>query len=185
MKGNKFLTFVVVGLSLLAPVISSGQNPQDVLKAKAYLSKTKLLAGEVLKLAIAVDIQKKWHIHADKLGDEFLVPTALTVEAQAGLEVLDVAYPKSKLVKYDYSETALEVFEGETLFGALLRLAPDCPAGPRRLKVKLRYQACDDRSCLPPKAIEMTSDFEIVATGGQAAEDHPEVFKKITFTKLK
>jgi hypothetical protein len=186
MRDKRLLAAVLVGgLLIFARAGVSVQAPEDVLEAKLYLSKTKLATGDVLKLALSAELRKTWHIHAAKLEDEFLVPTVLTIEDQPGLEVLEVVYPKSKRVKYDYSETALDVFEGEALVGALLRVAPENAPGPRRVKVKFRYQACDDRSCLPPKTLEWKVDFEIVAAGGQAVEDYPEVFKRIVFAKLK
>ena len=177
-----------LSLYLLLPIAGTtqtGQVPEEVLKAKLFISRTSVLAGEILKIAVQASMTKPWHIHADKVGDEFLVPTSLSVEPQEGLEVLETVYPKSRSGKFDYSETAIDVFDGDFLVGALLKFAPGLSPGPRKLKVKFRYQACDDRGCLPPKTIELPAEVEVVAAGAQEQEDHPEIFKQIAFTKLK
>jgi hypothetical protein len=163
----------------------AGQVPDEVLKAKLFISRASVLSGDTLKIAVQATMTKPWHIHADKVADEFLVPTSLAVEPQEGLEVLEIVYPKSRSGKFAYSETAIDVFDGEILVGALLKFAPGLSPGPRKLKVKFRYQACDDRGCLAPKTIELPAEFEVVASGAQAAGDHSEVFKQIAFTKLK
>jgi DsbC/DsbD-like thiol-disulfide interchange protein len=175
-----------LSFSILVPGSpQAGQVPEEVLKAKLFVSRASVLPGEHLKIAVQATLAKPWHIHAEKVGDEFLIPTSLAVEPQEGLEVLETVYPKSRSGKFDYSETAIDVFEGDILVGALLKLAPGLPPGPRKLKVKFRYQACNDRGCLPPKTIELAAELEVVASGAAAEEDHSEVFKKIAFTKLK
>jgi hypothetical protein len=177
-----------LSLYLLLPIAGTtqtGQVPEEVLKAKLFVSRASVLPGEILKIAVQASMTKPWHIHADKVADEFLIPTSLAVEPQEGLEVLETVYPKSRSGKFDYSETAIDVFEGDILVGAIVKFAPGLSPGPRKLKLKFRYQACDNRGCLPPKTIELPAEIEIVAARAQAQEDHSEIFKKIAFTKLK
>lgn len=182
------LLALALSLFLFLPVpgpSQTGQVPEQVLKAKLFVSRANALSGDLLKIAVQAVMVKPWHIHADKVADEFLVPTSLTVEPIEGLEVVETVYPKARSGKFDYSETAIDVFEGDFLVGALLKLSPDLSPGLRKLKVKFRYQACDDRGCLAPKTIELPAEVEIVASGAQAVEDHSEIFKQIAFTKLK
>lgn len=183
------LLALAVSLTLSAPAASlSGpaQPPEEVLKAKLFVSRALVVPGEILKIAVQASLAKSWHIHADKVGDEFLIPTSLAVEPQEGIEVVEIVYPKSRSGKFDYSETAIDVFDGEFLVGALVKFSSGSSPGPRKLKVKFRYQACDDRGCLPPKTLELPVEIEVIIPGGQAPEDaHSEVFAKIAFTKLK
>lgn len=183
----KKLSAVMIGACLLiwAQAALLGQTAEDIVKAKLFLSKTKILAGETLKLALKVKIQRQWHIHANKLSDEFLVPTSFTVEKQDGFETLEIVYPKPKMGKYEYSETALEVFDGEVLIGTLIQAAPGLAPGPYKLKVKFKFQTCDNRGCLPPKTYDLAADVTIVAAAAQTTEDNADIFKKIAFTKLK
>ena len=185
------LLALAVSLTLSAPAASlSGpaQPPEEVLKAKLFVSRTLVVPGETLKIAVQAALTKPWHVHADKVGDEFLIPTSLAVEPQEGIEVVEIVYPKARSGKFDYSETAIDVFDGEFLVGALVRFPAGPAPGPRKLKVKFRYQACDDRGCLPPKTIELPLEIEVIIPGAAATaaeEAQSEVFKKIAFTKLK
>jgi DsbC/DsbD-like thiol-disulfide interchange protein len=183
---KKYSAGIAIGLSfVLAYGILFGQAPDEVLKTVVFVSKAKVLSGDMLKLALQIKIKKKWHVHANRLADEFLVPTTLTIEPQEGFEVLETIYPKPKLGKYDYSETPLEVFEGDVLIGALLQIAPGLSPGLRQLKARFKYQACDNQGCLPPKTIDIMRPVEIVAEGPPSRESYPEIFNKITFTKLR
>jgi hypothetical protein len=41
------------------------------------------------------------------------------------------------------------------------KVAANAPAGPGAAVGKLRYQACNDRACFPPKTVEVTVPYQI------------------------
>ena len=43
---------------------------------------------------------------------------------------------------------------------------------------ELRYQACNDRACLPPVKLPVTAELQIAAAGAKAVAQHPNVFGK-------
>jgi hypothetical protein len=42
-----------------------------------------------------------------------------------------------------------------------MKVPPSAPLGPGVLVGKLRYQACNDNSCLPPKTLEVRLPYQI------------------------
>lgn len=162
-----------------------GQKKRDVVKTEVFLSQECVHPGGILKIAVQVKIDKDWHIHADRVADEFLIPTSLALEETAGIQVLEIVYPKRILGKYEYSETAIEVFEGEFLIGALIQTAPNTPLKRLELPAALKYQACDNRGCLPPQQSNLKIEFDVVDSSQDVFEIHADVFKKIAFTKAK
>jgi thiol:disulfide interchange protein DsbD len=64
--------------------------------------------------------------------------------------------------KYSFSEKPLSVFNGDfqivTHFKAVANAAP----GPATMTGKLRYQACNNTMCLPPKTLDIALQVEIV-----------------------
>jgi hypothetical protein len=64
--------------------------------------------------------------------------------------------------KYSFSEKPLSVYTGVfqivTHFKASAKAAP----GAATLTGKLRYQACNNSMCLPPKTLDLSLQVEIV-----------------------
>jgi len=182
--GMRVFLATFIGLSLVVAA-ELGQKRREVVKAEALLSQESVHPGGILKVAVWVKIDKDWHVHADRVSDEFLIPTSLALQKTPGLRVLEIIYPKRILGKYAYSETAIEVFEGEFLIGALLQTAPDAPLKRLKLSAILEYQACNNRGCLPPQQSDLKIEFDVVDSSQEIIEIHSDIFSKIAFTKDK
>ena len=72
-----------------------------------------------------------------------------------------MTYPKPSLEKYEFAEKPLSVFTGDFELVANFKVAANAPAGPGAAVGKLRYQACSDRACFPPKTVDVTVPYQI------------------------
>ena len=66
------------------------------------------------------------------------------------------------LEKYRFSQKPLSVFTGDFQIITKFKVAANAAAGPATLTGKLRYQACNDSMCLPPKTLDVSLQVEIV-----------------------
>ena len=57
--------------------------------------------------------------------------------------------------KYAFSPDPLSVVSGSFDITTKFALAPGAASGMSVLTGKLRYQACSDRACFPPKTVEI------------------------------
>lgn len=110
--------------------------------------------GASLALRVQAEIDDDWHINAHEPKDPFLVPTVLTIETPAGVEIGAVVYPQplEKSFAFAAGKTLL-VYEGEVPLRTTLALAKDFAGSEVTLRLKLRFQACNDTTCLPPRTI--------------------------------
>ena len=103
-------------------------------------------------------VRQGLHINSHAPHDEFLIPTTLTLPEGKGVQVDSVVYPQGKeYVLPADGKTRLNVYAGAFAIDATMRAT----AGEHVLAGKLRVQACDQRQCMPPKAIPIT----VVGTG--------------------
>ena len=107
--------------------------------------------SQVLKVAL----KPGYHTNSNKPNEEYLIPLKLTWESGGALEAVEVVYPQAKLEKYDFSEKPLSVLGGEFEILTKFRRAANPALGPGFLSGKLRYQACNDKTCFPPKTVEI------------------------------
>lgn len=110
---------------------------------------------------IPVSIQPGYHVNSDKPSDDYLIPLKLTWTATGALEGGQVTYPKPSMEKYEFAEKPLSVFTGDFLLVVNFKVAANAPAGPGVAAGKLRYQACSNKACYPPKTVEVTVPYQV------------------------
>jgi Thiol:disulfide interchange protein DsbD, N-terminal len=110
---------------------------------------------------ITVQLRNGFHVNSDTPADDYLIPLRLTWTASP-LEVQSVGYPKPQLEKYSFSEKPLSVFTGDFEVVTSFKVPAGVPPGMRILSGKLRYQACTNKECFPPRTVEVKLPVDIV-----------------------
>lgn len=148
-KSAAFWISVLAALALpagaQAPQILSLQEPQKVTVPRQ---------GEA-KVALKLVMRPGYHANSHRPSEDFLIPMRLTWDAKAPVEAVEVIYPKAKLEKFEFTEKPISVVDGEFEIVTRLRRSPNAMPGPAFLSGKLRYQACNDKMCFPPKTIDV------------------------------
>jgi hypothetical protein len=103
---------------------------------------------------VFVRLSEGYHVNSNTPNDEYLVPLRLTWNA-APLEVIEVSYPKPEEQSYAFSDKPVSVFSGEFEIATRFKVPASSQRGPAVLTGKLRYQACNQSACLPPKSVEV------------------------------
>ena len=114
-----------------------------------------------LQVRIPVSIDKGFHVNSNTPAEDYLIPLKLVWNPGGGLIGGDVTYPKATLEKYEFSEKPLSIFTGDFSLVVNFQVAPDAPAGPGVKVGKLRYQACDNKACYPPKTVEVSVPYQV------------------------
>lgn len=117
--------------------------------------------GETLHAKIPLTVDPGFHVNSNKPNEEYLIPLKLTWKATGALESGQVDYPKPLQEKYEFSEKPLSVFTGKFDVIATFKVAANAPAGPGVAAGQLRYQACNDKACFPPKTIEIALPYSV------------------------
>ncbi len=110
------------------------------------------------QLVVHVALPEGWHIQSQAPRDSFLIPTVLKAEGQ-GLVFEKPVYPRP--VEEDFpvlgGKVALFLGEFDIRSAAKRIVRSDKPAVPDSVKVTLRYQACNNTQCLPPREVTATA----------------------------
>jgi Disulphide bond corrector protein DsbC len=114
-----------------------------------------------VQVKIPVSVRAGYHVNSNTPMEEYLIPLKLTWTATGALRGGDVTYPTPALEKYEFAEKPLSVFTGSIELTAHFQVAGDAQAGPGAASGRLRYQACNDRACFPPKTVEVTVPYQI------------------------
>jgi hypothetical protein len=115
---------------------------------------------QVVTADFLIQVKNGYHVNSNTPSDEFLIPLKFTwIEDR--VKVLEVVFPKPQMEKFQFSSKPISVFQGEFKTQARFKINSTAPTGLSHLTGKLRYQACNDRMCLPPRTLEIKVPLEI------------------------
>jgi DsbC/DsbD-like thiol-disulfide interchange protein len=138
---------------LLLLARATAQGPHYVSPEQAPFI-TARRGGEV-EIPLRFTIRPGHHINSNAPAEDYLIPTALTW-TPGPLVLKGVSYPKPESVKYEFSSKPLLVWSGTISLASKFAVPSGAPPGTIKLSGKLRYQACNDKACFPPKTLELS-----------------------------
>ncbi len=122
--------------------------------------------GGTVALAARVRIEDHWHVNSNTPTYEYLIPTELTLTLPEGSTEPTTEYPDHSMQSFAFTEEPIAVYDGEVTIYSRFDLPSSLAPGAVELEAALRYQACDDKQCLPPVTTEVALSIE-VGPGGE------------------
>jgi hypothetical protein len=116
--------------------------------------------GEIVEARLDVNLLSGFHVNSDKPAEDYLIPLRLRWEP-GPLTAADIAYPKAELRNYAFSEKPVSVFTEKFPIVTRFKADAGAPVGPGILSGKLRYQACTDDRCYPPKTVDVKLPYSV------------------------
>jgi hypothetical protein len=160
-----------------APTQEALPSPAAVVKPQTFVSLEPVPRGKSFEIAVVVEIAKGFHMNSHKPTDPYLIPTTLTPVPPAGFGVTDTIYPDGRDEKFSFSPNKpLNVYTGKVILRLKLTAHPDAALGPATIPITLRYQACNDTTCLQPVKIPVDAKFQVAAAGTKSHAAHAEIF---------
>jgi DsbC/DsbD-like thiol-disulfide interchange protein len=147
------LLFVAFALASLYQFAFAQSAPKVLTVAAPQSISAK--AGETTKAALSVTVASGYHANSNKPADAYLIPLQLTW-TPGPLTAASVVFPKAQTQNLGFSAKPVSVFTGTFDIVTQFKVASDAVPGTSTAIGKLHYQACDDRSCLPPATIEVS-----------------------------
>jgi len=148
----------ILWLFLLAVLQAPGQAQRNVLSVEAP-SRVAVRKGGETDITLRARVAPGYHVNSHKPADEFLIPLKLSWDGP--LTVVETRFPEPKQERYAFAETPLSVFTGDFDIGVRFRAPSAAEAGEASMTGRLRYQACTDKLCLPPKTVMIRFTVEI------------------------
>ena len=145
---------------LLAPLYGQREDPvqwtlsSDVTQARSNSS---------VPLHLNAHIEQGWHLYSPTTPppgpDGGPIATTAGLAANPAVSSSKLYEPKPERSFDPNFKIDIETYEKDPAFLVLAQLAKDAPAGPLELTAQVRYQACNDKKCLPPK--KKTASFTL------------------------
>ena len=162
----------IVAASLVGAWPASGQPLGRGEKAslEVLADRTAYEPGSTAGIVARMSIERGWHTNSHEPTFDYLIATTAQFLVPEAWAEAQVAYPAGEMKSFAFADQPISVYEGTVEILGTLEIPQQTPAGDWSIEVALTYQACDDRSCLPP--VTTTSEVSLqVGAGGTASTD--------------
>lgn len=131
---------------------ASFSNAQSVSGSIANGSVTK---GKAARATVVLSIPGGLHVNSSRPGSEYAIPTSVRASSK-GVRIGAVTYPRGHDRKFGFSENSINVYEGRATFTFPVTVPTSFSGSTVRVNVTVRYQACTNEVCYPPKTKSVT-----------------------------
>jgi uncharacterized protein YyaL (SSP411 family) len=150
-----FMHFALNGY--LTSEADEGSSEPSIVTAIAKVTKRD---DAVFNVELQLKIAAGWHINANPAGQDNLIPTTVTVDANAPIEIVDIAYPKGRTTRFEFSNDPLNIYEKSLTIPLRLKQKPNVQRKKNApIILKLTYQPCNDTECLFPETLDISLRF--------------------------
>jgi thiol:disulfide interchange protein len=142
-------TAIPVAAALLAALPLAGQR-LDPVKWSLSVSPTAAAPGARVLATLEARMEPGWHLYSLSTPRGGPIPTTIGIAPDPAVRGFRVFEPKPHRAFDRNFNLETETYEGLAKFLIEVTLDPAAPAGARDLAAQVRYQACNDKLCIPP-----------------------------------
>jgi len=106
--------------------------------------------GSSAKGAIVLSMPGGLHVNSNRPNSEYAIPTTVRVTG-TGVRAGRVTYPRGKNRKFQFAENSINVYEGRVSIPFTVTVPANFKGNSVTVRAVVRYQACTDEVCYPPK----------------------------------
>jgi len=104
-----------------------------------------------------------FHINSNQPKGEFLLATAVRLDAPTDIVISRLAYPPGQDRSFPFAPNEkLNVYTGDFSVTGMVNTTRSVSPGTYRVHGTLDYQACDNAACYPPKKLPVDFDVKVV-----------------------
>ena len=174
------LSMLLLAGAAAAQNIPSTRHPAVTMEAPPAFTVPR---GKPTKIALQFRISPGFHINSHKPNSELLIPTTLKLDPPTDVVAEKITYPAGKNFSFSFDPTEkLNVYSGAFTVSALLRPLSTVAPSAYTVRGQLKYQACDDRACYPPKQVPVQFEIKVVKgtvkkSGSRVSAQSPHIHK--------
>jgi len=158
---------IAQALGIVTEPATPATGAAPAVQARAWLDSPTYAFFQRLTLTVELTIAPGFHVYAGPVP-EGLVPLSVEIAPIEGLQVGPPSWPAPRCFEMPELGEQLRVHEG-TVRGTLPLTFSGAPGGgDHAVAITVRYQACDDSSCLIPSSLTLEVPVREVALVGRS-----------------
>lgn len=152
--------FVLLGCLMPAQDMPVRRTPSVTMETPAVASVTR---GKSNSVELQFRVGEGFHINSNKPTEEYLIPTTLKLDPPTDLVIGKITYPPGETMSFAFApDEKLSVYTGDFTLTVPVRPLSSVLPSKYELRGTLRYQACDNAQCYPPKNLPVQFAVKVV-----------------------
>jgi DsbC/DsbD-like thiol-disulfide interchange protein len=160
------LSQLTLGLlpGLLYCGVDVAQDPiQPVQWSSAVFPKGPVKTGGKFAIELSAEVQDGWHVYGLTQISGGPIPLRVSVDENGTAQTVREASGTAPVRKHDSSfNLETEVYSHSFSIHLPAQIKQHAAAGDQFVPVSVRFQACNDRTCLPPRIVHLTVLVEVL-----------------------
>jgi hypothetical protein len=161
---NAARTSALLTLILSAASLSSAQTPGKA--PSLSMAAVPLVTAQRTKqtmVELNFRVPPGYHVNSNTPKSEFLIPTTLRIEVPTDIILGKTEYPAGTDMTFPFSpDEKLSVYSGDFTIAVGVHPLHAVVPGKYAMHGVLRYQACDNAACYPPKTLPVSFEVKVV-----------------------
>jgi hypothetical protein len=154
------LVLCLLTASSLSPAQTPGKAPTLAIAAVPLVTAARAQATMV---NLNFRVPPGYHINSNTPKSEFLIPTALKMDLPTDIILGKIEYPAGEDRSFPFSpDEKLSVYSGDFTIAVAVHPLHSVVPGKYVMHGVLRYQACDNAACYPPKSLPVSFEVKVV-----------------------
>lgn len=171
------LLTIIMALILSSALAWGAAEEPPTLTAQVVHSHSAYAQGGTYPLIISLTVRPGYHINAQRPAEPDLYPTSLMWPQAADLSFTPAVFPAPHPFKPSFSDKPFDVLDGTVMVRGTFKVAATAAPGPHQLKAQVKFQACDDQSCLMPETLEVPLAITVSPAGKPGQPLNAQLFK--------
>jgi hypothetical protein len=154
------LALIFLATASLSPAQTPGKAP---LLTMAAVPLTTAQRAQQTPVNLNFRVPPGYHINSNTPKSEFLIPTALKMDLPTDIILGKIQYPAGEDRSFPFSpDEKLSVYSGDFTIAVGVHPLHSVVPGKYIMHGVLRYQACDNAACYPPKSVPVSFEVKVV-----------------------
>jgi hypothetical protein len=161
-QGLRILLGTAAGLFMCA-VVAHAQGPiQPVQWSGAVKPAGSLTRGSKLSIELSAAVQSGWHVYGFSQSSGGPIPLKVAIDENQVLLGAGAISGTTPLKRHDEAfDLDIVSYSGTFTLRVPAQVKDHPVSGKQDVSVAVRYQACSDRTCLPPKTVHVLVPIEV------------------------
>jgi DsbC/DsbD-like thiol-disulfide interchange protein len=136
-------------------------------------SKVVVSPGKSTPIQFTFHVQDPYHINSSEPLVEELIPTQIHFSLPGEVALGRIEYPAGKLMAFPFDpSTKLSVYSGDVVIRGVVVAPVSSSTGTFTIHGELKYQACDNNACYPPKKLPFSFNVTVGSGGSSRRKSH-------------
>jgi|SRR5580698_1838242 hypothetical protein len=159
------LTKMILSVGLLTALLPAQEPPGKKIPSITMtpLPLTTVTRGKPNTVALQFHVSSGFHVNSNTPSAQYLIPTVLKLDAPTDIVLGRITYPAGDQMSFAFApDEKLSVYSGEFDLTVMVRPLASVLPGDYEFHGQLRYQACDNSACYPPKQLPVRFQVKVV-----------------------